>query len=178
MVFPMMKRPVALLAFGAWVWAAAIVPALRQEPAPAPLKAFPDGPGRDVAVRLCSDCHPIVAVTRVRESRAKWGQIIERMIGEGAQIKDADFETLVVYFIVVLGKKVKINDATSVVVAETFDIDEKLAAAIVAYRQQKGPFKSWKDIAAVPGINPKRVEEQKDNLDFSLSRGTSSRRTP
>ena len=100
------------------------------------------------------------------------------MIGEGANVNDADFETLVVYFSVVLGKKVKINDATSVVVAETFDIDEKLAAAIVAYRQQKGPFKSWKDIAAVPGINPKRVEEQKDNLDFSLSRGTSSRRTP
>ena len=167
----MMTRPVALVVFCAWVAASAGIPALQQEPQPAPLKAFPDGPGRDVAVRLCSDCHPIVSVTRHRESRTQWGQIIEKMIGEGAQINDADFETLVVYFSVVLGKKVRINDATATVVAETFDIDEKLAAAVVAYRRHKGPFKSWKDIAAVPGINPKRVEEQKDNLDFSVSLG-------
>ena len=177
MVSSMTKRPAAVFFFGAWLAASVGIPAMRQDP-PAPMKAFPDGPGRDVAVRLCSDCHPIVSVTRIRESRAKWGQIIDRMIGEGAQIKDADFETLVVYFSVVLGKKVRINSATATVVAETFDIDEDLAAAVVAYRQQKGPFKTWKDIAAVPGINPKRVEEQKDNLDFVLSRGTSSRRTP
>ena len=61
------------------------------------------------------------------------------------------------------------------VVAETFDIDEDLAAAIVAYRRQTGPFKTWKDIAAVPGINSARVEEQKDNLDFSVSLGPGQR---
>ena len=135
------------------------------------MKTFPEGPGRDVAVRLCSDCHAIVDVTRHRESRARWGQIIERMIGEGAQINDADFDKLVTYFSVALGKKVKINEATAIVVAETFDIDEDLAAAIVAYRRQTGPFKTWKDIAAVPGVDSARVEEQKDNLDFSVSLG-------
>jgi competence protein ComEA len=133
------------------------------------MKAFPDGPGRDVAVRLCSDCHAIVDVTKHRESRARWGQIVEKMIGEGAQINDADFETLVIYFSVALGKKVKINEAAARVISETFDLEEELAEAIVKHRSQKGPFKTWRDIAAVPGINPKRVEEQKDNLDFSVS---------
>ena len=139
------------------------------------MKTFPEGPGRDAAVRLCSDCHAIVDVTRHRESRARWGQIIERMIGEGAQINDADFDKLVTYFSVALGKKVKINEATATVVAETFDIEEELAAAIVAYRRQTGPFKTWKDIAAVPGVDPARVEEQKDNLDFSVSLGPGQR---
>ena len=133
------------------------------------MATFPEGAGRDVAVRLCTDCHPIANVTSHRESRAAWGHFLDLMRGEGADITDADWETLVSYFSVTLGRKVKINEATAPLIAETFDISEELAAAVVKYRSQKGPFKTWKDVAAVPGINAKRVEEQKVNLDFSVT---------
>jgi len=70
------------------------------------------------------------------------------------------------YLSVAFGKKIKINEATAADIANTFDIDEKLAGAIVKYRTDNGPFKEWKDLTKVKGLDPKRVEEQKDNLDF------------
>jgi competence protein ComEA len=130
---------------------------------------FPAGPNRELVVKLCKDCHPIPQITRRRESRAKWSATVEQMIKEGADIRDEDFDKLVVYLSVVLGKKVKINAAPAAVVAETFEIEDELAAAVVKYRTENGPFKTWKDIAAVPGMDAARVEEQKDNLDFGTS---------
>lgn len=127
---------------------------------------FPDGPHRDLVVKLCTDCHPVVRLTRMRESRAKWSAVVEQMIKEGVDVRDQDFDKVVTYLSVVLGKKVRINEASAEVIAETFDIDEKLAAAIVKHRTAKGPFKSWKDIASVPGVDAARIEEQKGNLEF------------
>jgi len=170
-------RPLVLIAAAGCCFAvtlagaATIAPVSRQEPRPTPMTAFPEGAGRDVAVRLCTDCHPVANVTRHRESRTGWGHILDLMRGEGAPVTDTDWETLVSYFSVTLGKKVKINEATAAIIAETFDIDEELAAAVVKYRSQKGPFKTWKDVAAVPGIDAKRVEEQQGNLDFSVGSG-------
>jgi len=179
-----MTRPLALVLAGgccltlALAGSATSAHALPQEPQPAPMTTFPEGAGRDVAVRICTECHPVTRVTRHRDSRVGWTKILDQMLDEGAQISDADWATLVSYLSVTLGKKVKINEATAAVIAETFEIDEDLAAAVVKYRSQKGPFKTWKDVAAVPGLDAKRVEEQKDNLDFSVSSDAASAPRP
>jgi len=168
-----MNRPLAIVVAAACCLAVALAGATTnaqtpsQDPRPTPMTTFPEGAGKDVAVRICSECHPITNVTKHRESRAGWGKILEKMLGEGAHIPDDDWDTLVAYLSVTLGTKVKINEATAAVIADTFDIEDDLAAAVVRYRSQKGPFKTWKDVAAVPGIDAKRVEEQKDNLIFS-----------
>jgi competence protein ComEA len=141
-----------------------------QTPVPSPVaipQDFPEGPNRDVVVRLCRDCHPVTQVTRRRESRFHWSGLVEQMMGEGANITNEDFELVVTYLSVALGKKVKINEASAKVIAETFDISDEEAAAIVKYRTEKGAFKDWKAIASVPGIDAKRIEEQQVNLDFS-----------
>ena len=129
--------------------------------------AFPDLPGRDVAVRICLDCHPTSDIANRRESRFKWAVIVEEMIGEGAKINDKDFETLTVYLSAAFGRKVRINEATAQVIAETFDISAEDADRILRRRTEHGPFKSWQEIAAIPGIDAKRVEEQRANLVFT-----------
>jgi competence protein ComEA len=129
--------------------------------------AFPALPGRDVAVRICLDCHPTSDIANRRESRFKWAVIVEEMIGEGAKINDRDFETVTAYLSVAFGRKVRINEAPAKVIAETFDIAAEDADRIVRRRTERGPFKSWQEIAAVPGIDAKRVEEQQANLDFT-----------
>lgn len=134
------------------------------QPAPAD---FPPGPNRDVVIKACKDCHPVTQITKRRESRARWSQLTEKMLGEGAQMTDDEFEKVVVYLSVVLGKKIRINIATADDISEGLDIDEQVAAAIVKYRGDKGPFKEWKDLLKVPGIDPRRIEELKDNFDFS-----------
>ena len=152
-------------------------------PVAQPPQDVPDGPHRDVVVRACIGCHPITEVTRRHESRAKWASIVDDMVNEGAQMTDAEAEQIAIYLSVTFGKKVKINEASASVVAETFDIDDAIAAAIVKYRTDHGPFKVWTDLLKVPGIDKRRVEEQQVNLDFSstapqaphVSSGTSSR---
>jgi competence ComEA-like helix-hairpin-helix protein len=137
----------------------------------APPTDFPPGPNRDVVVKVCKECHPVTQITKRRETRVRWGQLAEKMLGEGAQMSDDEFEKVVVYLSVVLGKKIRINEATAEAISEGLDIDEQQAAAIVKYRGEKGPFKEWKDLLKVPGIDAQRVEELKDNFDFSSSTG-------
>src|SRR5688572_4219662 len=132
----------ALTVSGAHAASHGTTPAVQNASAKPPT-TFPEGAGKDTAVRLCSDCHPIADVTRVRRSRAGWAKILEKMLGEGASIPDADYETLVVYFSTALGKKVKINEATADVIGETFDFELDAAAAIVKHRAAHGPFKTW-----------------------------------
>ena len=139
-----------------------------QSAPPAPSE-FPQGPYRDIVVKACKDCHPVSQITRRRESRTKWSAIVDQMTQEGAEIRDDDFEKIVVYLSAVLGKKIKINDATAEAIADALDIEEETAAAIVKYRADKGPFKEWKDVLKVPGIDAQRIEELKDNLDFSTA---------
>ena len=118
-------------------------------------------------MRICLECHPSSDITNRRESRFRWAVIVEEMIGEGARINDKDFETLTAYLSVAFGRRVKINEAPAKVIAETFDFDAEDADRIVKRRTERGPFKSWQEIAAIPGIDAKRVEEQQTNLDFT-----------
>ena len=138
-----------------------------QSASQSPSMDFPAGPNRDVVVKVCKDCHPVTQITKRRESRARWSQLTEKMLGEGAQISDDEFEKVVVYLSVVLGKKIRINAATADDISDGLDIDEEAAAAIVKYRGDKGPFKEWKDLLKVPGVDTQRIEELKDNFDFS-----------
>ena len=53
----------------------------------------------------------------------------------------------------------ELNRATEAELAEIDFIGKKLAQAIVAQRNTAGAFRSWDDVARVPGLDAKRVAE-------------------
>jgi cytochrome c5 len=60
-------------------------------------KSLPPGPGRDVMVKVCSQCHsPEVASTQALDEPG-WRALINDMANRGAQASDADFETIIKY---------------------------------------------------------------------------------
>lgn len=60
---------------------------------------------------------------------------------------------------------VDINSADAALLAQSIKgVGEKRAEAIIAYRKEHGPFKSVDDLAKVPGIGAKVVEENRTNL--------------
>lgn len=62
-----------------------------------------------------------------------------------------------------LAAKVDINSADAATLAsELKGVGEKKAQAIVAYRDEHGPFKSIQDLAGVKGIGDKVLQ---DNID-------------
>ena len=60
---------------------------------------------------------------------------------------------------------VNVNTAdASTLAAELAGVGEKTAAAIVAYRDEHGPFKSIEDLKNVKGIGDKIIENNRENI--------------
>lgn len=61
------------------------------------LAAFAPGPGREVTAAACGVCHAPVIITGKRFTGDKWAEVVDHMIDKGAQVKDADYDTIVDY---------------------------------------------------------------------------------
>ena len=61
-------------------------------------------------------------------------------------------------------QRVDVNAADATTIASVKGIGPKRAAAIVAYRQQHGNFKSIEDLTQVKGLGPKLLARVKNGL--------------
>jgi cytochrome c5 len=59
--------------------------------------ALPDGPGKVVLERACSQCHSLETVVRFRGSRAQWEAKIDTMIARGAKLSDDEIDVIAAY---------------------------------------------------------------------------------
>jgi len=60
-------------------------------------KALPEGPGRDVAVRICAQCHsPEIAAHQSLDAQG-WKDLVNQMANNGANGTDAEFDTIAKY---------------------------------------------------------------------------------
>ena len=63
---------------------------------------------------------------------------------------------------------VNVNTAdAATLAAELAGVGNKTAEAIVAYREEHGPFESLDDLKMVKGIGDKIIEKNKDSILFS-----------
>ncbi len=60
--------------------------------------------------------------------------------------------------------KINLNRASSAELKSTLGLSEQEADDIIQYRQQSGSFKSWDDVAKVPGLSKKSVDAIKDRV--------------
>lgn len=61
-------------------------------------------------------------------------------------------------------QKINVNAASVAELMTIRGIGEVTANAIVAYREQHGPFKTVDDVVAVKGIGPKSIERFRDQM--------------
>ena len=59
---------------------------------------------------------------------------------------------------------VNINTASKAELMSVRGIGEKRAEAIIAYRDQNGPFKSVDDLESVQGVGPSILKDNRDGL--------------
>ena len=63
-------------------------------------KSLPAGQGRDVMVKVCSQCHsPEIAAQQNLDAQG-WKDLVNQMANNGAQASDADFDTIAKYLTV------------------------------------------------------------------------------
>ena len=60
-------------------------------------KALPAGPGRDVTVKVCAQCHSPELVASQKLDAQGWKDLVNQMANNGANATDAEFDTIAKY---------------------------------------------------------------------------------
>ena len=132
--------------------------------------ALPDGPGKEVTIKVCSKCHSPEQATSLHQSQDAWERTVAKMVNMGAQGTDAEFDTIVEYLSKNFGPEapppVNVNTATAVDLESSLDLLRSEAAAIIDYRTKNGNFKSIEDLRKVPGLRFNKIEEEKSRITF------------
>ena len=138
--------------------------------APAAFAQLPDGPGKDELVKVCSPCHEPNRAAAFRLTREGWEATVADMKWRGAKGTDEEFAAIVEYlstnFLGEAQPKLNMNRATSIELESVLSLLRKEAAAVIAYRDKVGGFKSIDDLKKVPGVDFKKIEAGKDRIIF------------
>lgn len=129
---------------------------------------LPEGPARDVTVRVCGQCHEPQRAASVRLTREGWQDVVAKMVGLGARGTDAELEQVTDYlatnFKGEAPKPINLNTASSVELESVAALLRKEAAAWIAYRNTKGGCKTLDDLKKVVGLPFKKIDERRDRL--------------
>jgi mono/diheme cytochrome c family protein len=68
-----------------------------QPAAAAEYAALPKGHGREVMVRVCSQCHSPEITASKNMDESGWKALVDQMASNGAQASDAEFDTITKY---------------------------------------------------------------------------------
>ncbi len=127
--------------------------------------AFPETDGKTALLRVCGNCHTAETVIQTLRTRQEWSEVIDQMARFGAEGSDQELEQILAY----LAKHfspIKVNKATAKDLEATLDVPAKVAEAIVAYRLEKGEFKTVDDLTKVPGLESGKIAAQKARIVF------------
>lgn len=135
---------------------------------------LPDGEGRAVVERMCSKCHTLEEVARTRRTEEQWAEVIDAMMSRGAQGTDSEIQQVFQYLVKNLLKeklpaaspKINVNKASAKEISIVLGFSTADAEAIVGYREKKGNFAELQSLKKVPGIDVKKVDDNKDRLEF------------
>lgn len=58
---------------------------------------LPDGPGKEILLNICTQCHDLQRVRRQRTTAEGWGETLVAMLNEGAPLSERDFPVLLRY---------------------------------------------------------------------------------
>jgi hypothetical protein len=59
--------------------------------------ALPEGKGRDLALKDCTNCHAVSVWTKKHHTREEWSSVIEDMVAKGLNAPDEDLDTITDY---------------------------------------------------------------------------------
>jgi competence protein ComEA len=129
-------------------------------------EGLPDGPGKDVTVRMCGICHEARRAASVRLTVDGWAAVIDSMIKRGAKGSEQDaavvLDYLSTHFLGEAAQPVNVNTAPQIDLELVAGLLRSEARAVVEYREKNGPFKTLDDMKKVPGLDFKKIDSKRD----------------
>jgi competence protein ComEA len=126
---------------------------------------FPEATGKAALLKVCSNCHTAESVVQTLRTRQEWTDVVDQMSRYGAEASDQEFEQILAYLVKYFSP-IQINKASAKDLQSTLDVPANLAEAIVAYRTEKGDFKSADDLKSVPGFEAAKIDGLRLRLVF------------
>jgi competence protein ComEA len=126
---------------------------------------FPETAGKAALLKVCSNCHTAETAIQSFRTRQEWSDVIDQMAQFGAQASDPEYDQILAYLARHFSP-IKVNKATANDLEATLDVPANIAEAIVAYRLEKGEFKTVDDLKKVPGLESGKIEAQKARIAF------------
>ena len=131
---------------------------------------LPEGPGKAEVQKLCVGCHELDRSISKRQDRDAWQTTLNKMTALGMKATDGEIRVVVEY----LAKNypadelppINMNKARAIELESGLSLRRSQAAAVIAYREKNGPFRSIEDLRKIPGIDFTRIEAKKDRLTF------------
>jgi competence protein ComEA len=131
---------------------------------------LPDGPGKEETAKLCTQCHELARSLAPRQDRDGWNTTMAKMIGLGMKGTEEEIAAvtnfLVSHYPAPDIPPLNVNTATAIQLESRLTLRRSQAAAVIAYREKNGNFKSIDDLKKVPGIDPEKFESKKDKIVF------------
>lgn len=124
------------------------------------------GEGRDAVAFMCVPCHGVLPAVAQRRTALGWTFIVEDMRVKGAKGSDEQAEAAAQYLSEHFAA-VNVNTATAEELVKIAELSAEDASAIVAFRGDARPFKSYTDLKKVPGVDPKRLAAAKPRLVYT-----------
>jgi competence protein ComEA len=125
-----------------------------------------DAETKKLLERTCTRCHTLVSAYRMRNTRERWEKIVDDMVSRGAEATDDEIERIIDFLTIHYGAKVNVNKASAQELSTSLGISMPAAKSIVDYRTKNGAFGNIADLKAVPHIDWKAIESQKDRIEF------------
>src|SRR6187399_1900239 len=131
-------------------------------------KSMPEGPNRELTVRVCAACHEPQRAASVRLTREGWQDVVAKMVGLGAKATDEELAKVIDYLAEnykgEAPRPVNLNTAPAVDLESVAGLLRKEAALWIKYRNDVGPCKSIDDLKKIPGFPFKKVDTKRDRL--------------
>jgi competence protein ComEA len=131
-------------------------------------KTMPEGPHRELTVRVCAACHEPQRAASVRLTREGWQDVVTKMVGLGAKGTEEEIAKVIDYLAEnykgEAPKPINMNTAPAVELEGVAGLLRKEAALWIKYRNEQGPCKSIDDLKKVPGFPYKKVDTKRDRL--------------
>jgi competence protein ComEA len=131
---------------------------------------LPDGPGKEETTKLCTQCHELARSLAPRQDREGWQATMAKMVGLGMKGTDQEIATVTAFLALHYPAPeippLNVNTATAIELESRLTLRRSQAAAVIAYREKNGNFKSIEDLKKVPGIDPEKFELKKDRIVF------------
>ncbi len=88
-----------------WAIPAIVLISFLHVPARAGDDKFPDGPGKETFLKVCTQCHEADPIATLRYSKDEWKDLVDDMKGKGADATDDECNVIVEYLFKNFGKK-------------------------------------------------------------------------